>query len=186
MEIRADLETVRISFEGQNAGTHLRRPGRGQRRSPTFAIRGILTGRSARGAGFPARNSLENFSLDHQPWLKRETIAHLATALGLRVTQLGHRVPSTTRKSSPSKALGTGSGTTRSNRCPRQDPKTRQKSSVNVAQFSPHETAQLSTSADRVADVTGRAGTARPETVLIPRGSAGPWPSGRKTERRFS
>lgn len=28
--------------------------------------------------------------------------------------------------------------------------------------------------------------TARPGTVLIPRGSAGPWPSGRKTGRRFS
>jgi DNA replication protein DnaC len=71
----------------------------------------------ARAAGFPARKSLEDFSFDHQPGLKRETIAHLATgaflaeaanvvllgppgtgkthlatALGLRVTQLGHRV----------------------------------------------------------------------------------------------
>ncbi|MEV8150430.1 SDR family oxidoreductase [Arthrobacter sp. NPDC080073] len=41
-------------------------------------------------------------------------------------------------------------------------------------------------SADGVADVTGRAGTARPETVLIPRGSAGHWPSGRKTGLRVS
>ena len=71
----------------------------------------------AKAAGFPARKSLEGFSFDHQPGLKRESIAHLATgaflaeaanvvllgppgtgkthlatALGLRATQLGHRV----------------------------------------------------------------------------------------------
>jgi DNA replication protein DnaC len=71
----------------------------------------------ARAAGFPARKSLEDFNFDHQPGLKRELIAHLATgaflseaanvvllgppgtgtthlatALGLRATQLGHRV----------------------------------------------------------------------------------------------
>ena len=71
----------------------------------------------ARAAGFPARKSLEEFNFDHQPGLKRELIAHLATgtflaeaanvvllgppgtgkthlatALGLRATQLGHRV----------------------------------------------------------------------------------------------
>jgi DNA replication protein DnaC len=71
----------------------------------------------ARAAGFPARKSLEDFSFDHQPGLKRDTIAHLATGaflteasnivllgppgtgkthlatgLGLRATQLGHRV----------------------------------------------------------------------------------------------
>lgn len=34
----------------------------------------------ARAAGFPARKSLEDFSFDHQPGLKRDTIAHLATA----------------------------------------------------------------------------------------------------------
>lgn len=33
----------------------------------------------ARAAGFPARKSLEDFNFDHQPGLKRETIAHLAT-----------------------------------------------------------------------------------------------------------
>jgi hypothetical protein len=33
----------------------------------------------ARAAGFPARKSLEDFSFDHQPGLKRDTIAHLAT-----------------------------------------------------------------------------------------------------------
>ena len=33
----------------------------------------------ARAAGFPARKSLEDFSFDHQPGLKRETIARLAT-----------------------------------------------------------------------------------------------------------
>ncbi|MHA7223960.1 ATP-binding protein [Arthrobacter sp. RHLT1-20] len=43
-------------------------------------------------AGFPARKSLEDVSFDHQPGLQRETIAHLATALGLRATQLGRRV----------------------------------------------------------------------------------------------
>lgn len=32
-----------------------------------------------RAAGFPARKSLEDFSFDHQPGLKRDTIAHLAT-----------------------------------------------------------------------------------------------------------
>src|SRR5919112_4005355 len=71
----------------------------------------------ARAAGFPARKSLEDFSFDHQPGLKRDTIAHLATGaflteasnivllgppgtgkthlatgLGLRATQLGYRV----------------------------------------------------------------------------------------------
>ncbi|WP_305775683.1 IS21-like element helper ATPase IstB [Pseudarthrobacter sp. NIBRBAC000502771] len=71
----------------------------------------------ARAAGFPARKSLEDFNFDHQPGLKRDTIAHLATGaflteasnivllgppgtgkthlatgLGLRATQLGHRV----------------------------------------------------------------------------------------------
>ncbi|MDQ0864944.1 IS21-like element helper ATPase IstB [Arthrobacter globiformis] len=71
----------------------------------------------ARAAGFPARKSLEDFSFDHQPGLKRDTIAHLATGaflseasnivllgppgtgkthlatgLGLRATLLGHRV----------------------------------------------------------------------------------------------
>ncbi|MDR6416926.1 ATP-binding protein [Pseudarthrobacter sulfonivorans] len=70
----------------------------------------------ARAAGFPARKSLEDFNIDHQPGLKRDTIAHLATGaflteasnivllgppgtgkthlatgLGLRATQLGHR-----------------------------------------------------------------------------------------------
>src|SRR5918993_1085660 len=70
----------------------------------------------ARAAGFPARKSLEDFSFDHQPGLKRDTIAHLATGaflteasnivllgppgtgkthlatcLGLRATLLGHR-----------------------------------------------------------------------------------------------
>jgi hypothetical protein len=33
----------------------------------------------ARAAGFPARKSLEDFSFDHQPGIKRDTIAHLAT-----------------------------------------------------------------------------------------------------------
>jgi hypothetical protein len=33
----------------------------------------------ARAAGFPARKSLEDFNFDHQPGLKRDTIAHLAT-----------------------------------------------------------------------------------------------------------
>ncbi|MDQ1053854.1 DNA replication protein DnaC [Arthrobacter sp. SORGH_AS 212] len=71
----------------------------------------------ARAAGFPARKSLEDFNFDHQPGLKRDTIAHLATGaflteasnivllgppgtgkthlatgLGLQATQLGHRV----------------------------------------------------------------------------------------------
>jgi DNA replication protein DnaC len=71
----------------------------------------------ARAAGFPARRSVEDFNFDHQPGLRRETIAHLATGaflaeasnvvllgppgtgkthlatgLGLRATQLGHRV----------------------------------------------------------------------------------------------
>ena len=69
----------------------------------------------ARAAGFPARNSLEDFNFDHQPGLKRDTIAHLATGaflteasnivllappgsgrthlatgLGFRAIQLGH------------------------------------------------------------------------------------------------
>lgn len=68
----------------------------------------------ARAAGFPAQKSLEDFNFDHQPGLKRDTIAHLATGaflteasnivllgppgtgkthlatgLGLRATQLG-------------------------------------------------------------------------------------------------
>lgn len=71
----------------------------------------------ARATGFPARRSLEDFSFDHQPGLKRDTIAHLATGaflteasnivllgppgtgethlatgLGLHAAQLGHRV----------------------------------------------------------------------------------------------
>ena len=71
----------------------------------------------ARAAGFPARKSLDDFSFNHQPGLNRDTIAHLATGaflteasnivllgppgtgkthlatgLGLRATQLGHRV----------------------------------------------------------------------------------------------
>jgi hypothetical protein len=33
----------------------------------------------ARAAGFPARKSLGDFSFDHQPALRRNTIAHLAT-----------------------------------------------------------------------------------------------------------
>ena len=33
-----------------------------------------------RAAGFPGRKSLEDFNLDHQPALKRDTIAHLGTA----------------------------------------------------------------------------------------------------------
>jgi DNA replication protein DnaC len=33
----------------------------------------------ARAAGFPARKSLEDFNFDHQPSLKRDIIAHLAT-----------------------------------------------------------------------------------------------------------
>lgn len=32
-----------------------------------------------RSAGFPARKSLEDFSFDHQPSLRRDTIAHLGT-----------------------------------------------------------------------------------------------------------
>ena len=32
-----------------------------------------------RAAGFPARKSLEDFSFDHQPSLRRDTIAHLGT-----------------------------------------------------------------------------------------------------------
>lgn len=111
---------MRIGFEECDTGTHRRCCGRGQtitdppiwgrqrssgqhsrtqprsRKSPvwmpSFAIWGITTGRSARAAGFSTSKSLEDFSFDHQPWLKRETIAHLATALGLRATQLGHRV----------------------------------------------------------------------------------------------
>ncbi|WP_285250398.1 ATP-binding protein, partial [Pseudarthrobacter sp. fls2-241-R2A-168] len=31
----------------------------------------------ARAAGFPARKSVEDFNFDHQPGLKRDTIAHL-------------------------------------------------------------------------------------------------------------
>ena len=71
----------------------------------------------ARAAGFPARKSLEDFSFDHQPGLRRDTIAHLATgaflteasnivllgppgtgkthlsiALGIRACLAGHRV----------------------------------------------------------------------------------------------
>ncbi|ALE04596.1 DNA replication protein (plasmid) [Arthrobacter sp. ERGS1:01] len=71
----------------------------------------------ARVAGFPARKSLDDFNFEHQPGLKRDTLAHLATGaflaeasnvvllgppgtgkthlatgLGLRATQLGHRV----------------------------------------------------------------------------------------------
>lgn len=71
----------------------------------------------ARAAGFPARKSLDDFNFEHQPGLKRDTLAHLATGaflaeasnvvllgppgkgkthlatgLGLRATQLGHRV----------------------------------------------------------------------------------------------
>ena len=33
-----------------------------------------------RGAAFPGRKSLEEFTFDHQPGLKRDTIAHLGTA----------------------------------------------------------------------------------------------------------
>lgn len=32
-----------------------------------------------RAAGFPGRKSLEEFTFDHQPGLKRDTIAHLGT-----------------------------------------------------------------------------------------------------------
>ncbi|PPI88995.1 IS21-like element helper ATPase IstB [Nocardia nova] len=32
-----------------------------------------------RGAGFPARKGIEEFNFDHQPALKRDTIAHLST-----------------------------------------------------------------------------------------------------------
>jgi len=70
-----------------------------------------------RAAGFPARKSLEDFNFDHQPALRRDTIAHLATGsflaeaqnvvllgppgtgkthlaigLGLKATHAGHRV----------------------------------------------------------------------------------------------
>lgn len=70
-----------------------------------------------RAAGFPARKSLEDFNFDHQPAIKRDTLAHLATGaflaeasnvvllgppgtgkthlatgLGIRATQLGQRV----------------------------------------------------------------------------------------------
>src|SRR5262245_50041720 len=32
-----------------------------------------------RAAGFPARKAIEEFNFDHQPALKRDTIAHLGT-----------------------------------------------------------------------------------------------------------
>lgn len=73
--------------------------------------------RRTRAAGFGARKSLEDFNFDHQPGLKRDAVAHLstgayltetsnvvllgppgtgkthlATGLGLRAAQLGHRV----------------------------------------------------------------------------------------------
>jgi DNA replication protein DnaC len=74
-----------------------------------------------RAARFPARKTLEDFDFDHQRSLKRDTIAHLgtldfvaeranvvflgppgtgkthlATALGIRACQAGHRVASAT------------------------------------------------------------------------------------------
>ena len=70
-----------------------------------------------RGAGFPARKTIEDFVFDHQPALKRDTIAHLASnayladagnvvllgppgtgkthlaiALGVKAAHAGHRV----------------------------------------------------------------------------------------------
>jgi DNA replication protein DnaC len=36
-----------------------------------------------RAAGFPGRKSLEEFTFDHQPGLKRDTIAHLGTGVFL-------------------------------------------------------------------------------------------------------
>jgi hypothetical protein len=70
-----------------------------------------------RAAGFPGRKSLEEFTFDHQPGLKRDTIAHLGTGvflteaknvvllgppgtgkthlaigLGIKAAQTGHRV----------------------------------------------------------------------------------------------
>lgn len=75
------------------------------------------TERRTRAAGFGARKSLEDFNFDHQPGLKRDAVAHLATGayltetsnvvllgppgtgkthlatgLGLRAAQLGYRV----------------------------------------------------------------------------------------------
>jgi DNA replication protein DnaC len=49
----------------------------------------------ARAAGFPARKSLEDFSFDHQPGVKRDTIAHLAT--GAFLTEASNIVLRATR-----------------------------------------------------------------------------------------
>lgn len=40
-----------------------------------------------RGAGFPGRKSLEDFNLEHQPALKRDVVAHLATATFIDAAQ---------------------------------------------------------------------------------------------------
>lgn len=40
-----------------------------------------------KAAGFPTRKTIEDFSFDHQPALKRETIAHLATGAFLATAQ---------------------------------------------------------------------------------------------------
>jgi DNA replication protein DnaC len=40
-----------------------------------------------RAAGFPGRKSLEDFNLDHQPALKRDTVAHLGTATFIDAAQ---------------------------------------------------------------------------------------------------
>jgi DNA replication protein DnaC len=45
----------------------------------------------ARAGGFPARKSLEDFNFDHQPGLKRDTIARLAT--GAFLTEASNIVP---------------------------------------------------------------------------------------------
>jgi DNA replication protein DnaC len=41
---------------------------------------GRIRGRAANPGGYPGRKSLEDFNLDHQPALKRDTLAHPGTA----------------------------------------------------------------------------------------------------------
>jgi DNA replication protein DnaC len=76
----------------------------------------------ARAAGFPARKSLEDFNFDHQPGLKRDTIAHLAT--GAFLTEASNIVllgPPGTGSCSPPPSTGSPASKTpiRTAGCPR-------------------------------------------------------------------